>query len=97
MTMPGTPVTALPSSGETRLAPWMSCTRTVPGSVGLPGSPGSSPPPEVSPAAFTGVGAPADRSAALSSVSAREAARATEAVAEAPVAGPPPSRTTAEP
>lgn len=97
VTTPGTPVTALPSSGETRVVPWMSWIRTVPGSVGLPGSPGSSPPPEVSPAAFTGDGAAAVRSAALSSVSANEAARATEAVAEAPFAGPLPSRTTAVP
>ncbi len=96
VTTPGTPVTALPSSGETRVMPWMSCTRTVPGSVGSPGSPGSVP-PDVSPAALTGVGAAADRSAALSSVSASEDARATAAVAEAPVAGPLPSRTTAEP
>lgn len=96
VTMPGTPVTDWPFSGETRVVPWMSCTRTVPGSVGLPGSPGPEP-PEVSPAVLNGVGAPADMSAALSSVSASDAARATEAVAEVPVTGPLPSRTTAEP
>ncbi|CAM5269635.1 hypothetical protein SBADM41S_12359 [Streptomyces badius] len=98
VTMPGTPVTAVPSSGETRVAPWMSWIRTSPGSVG-PGSSGSWPPPDVSPFALTGVGAPAERSAALSSVSASEAARATDAVAEAPGTGAaaPPWWTTAEP
>lgn len=96
VTTPGTPVTDVPSSGETRVVPWMSWIRTSPGSVG-PGSSGSCPPPDVSPLVLTGVGAPAARSAALSSVSASEAARATDAVADAPETGPPPSRTTAEP
>jgi hypothetical protein len=96
VTIPGTRVTALPAYDERRVVPWMSWTRTVPGSV-VPPPP--SPPPESGPwpAELTGVGVPAVRSVALSSVSDRESARATEAVLEAPVAGPVPSRTTAVP
>ncbi len=96
--MPGTRVTVWPAYGERRVAPWMSWTRTVPGSVGEPPSPPPpSPEPGVWPAELTGVGVPPVKSAALSSVSASESARATAAVLEAPVAGPLPSRTTAVP
>jgi hypothetical protein len=98
VTMPGTRVTVWPLSGETRVVPWMSWIRVVPGSVGSGVGVGSGvPPPGVCPAASTGVGAPEVRSAALSSVSAREAPRATEAVLLAPATGPLPSRTTAVP
>lgn len=98
MTMPGTRVTVCPASGDSRVVPWMSWTRTVPGSV-EPSSPPPPPSPEpaVSPAELNGEGAPVVRSAALSSVSARDSARETETVLDAPAAGPLPSRTTALP
>jgi hypothetical protein len=99
VTTPGTRVTVRPAYGDRRVVPWMSCTRTSPGSAGSCGSVGSSSPPEPgpSPRELTGVGAPAVKSAALSSVSTRESARATDAELDAPAAGPLPSRTTAEP
>lgn len=59
VTMPGTRVTVWPLSGETRVVPWMSWIRVVPGSVGSGSGVGSVvPPPGVCPAALTGVGAP---------------------------------------
>ncbi len=82
VTIPGTPATGLPLSGEIRVVPWMSCTRTVTGSGSGSGSgPGSGPPsPGVWPAALVGVGAPAVKSAALSSVSGRSAPLAASTV-----------------
>lgn len=96
VTTPGTLVTVLPVCGESRVLPWMSWIRSSPGVGGVGGSvgpvgvgvgvgsgPGSPPPPVV----LRGLGADADRSAALLSVSVRDAFRETEAVLLAPGTG----------
>ena len=63
--------------------------------AGVPGSPGV-PPPVVSPSVFVGVGSPTAKSVALSSVSASDAARATDVVLDGAAVGAP-SRTVAAP
>jgi hypothetical protein len=66
--MPGTFVTFVPTSEETRPLPWMSWIRCGPG-VGSSGVPGSSPAVTVVPAEFVAFGTPEVKSAALLSVS----------------------------
>ena len=88
VTMPVTPPTFWSFSGEIRVVPWMSWIFAVTG--------GGPSPPAVSPALLVGLGAPAVKSAELSSVSASDAARATEFVFDGAAVGLP-SRTTAEP
>src|ERR1700744_5202590 len=80
--MPGTLVTASPLCGETQLVPWVSGRRS--GRGGAP--PPSPPPPELPSLAAPGVGVPAVKSVALSSLSGA-LERATDWVLEAPVAG----------
>jgi hypothetical protein len=80
VTIPGTFVTASPSWGEIQPLPWMSWTRSG------PGSPVPVPPPPAFAAA--GVGAAAVKSAALLSVSAASV-RCTEFVLDAPAIGVP--------
>ncbi|MEU6149962.1 hypothetical protein ABZ816_08185 [Actinosynnema sp. NPDC047251] len=88
VTTPGTPATFAPSSGETRVVPWMSRIRLSPGS----GSGSTSPGPW--PLELTGVGAPTAKSAELSSVSSSAGRAADVALARLPVGVP--SRTTVD-
>src|ERR1700749_4792926 len=79
--MPGTLVTASPLWGETKLVPWMSWMRSGPGWPVPP-----VPPPVLPSLAAPGVGVPAVKSLALSSLSGA-LERATDWGLEAPVAG----------
>src|SRR4051794_36529114 len=63
VTMPGTSLTCLPTSGDRRVVPWMSWMR-----AGTPGG-GVGPPGVVSPLLFVGAGEAATKSLLLSSVS----------------------------